>query len=152
MSGGHNGDRQSRGRGGSGHRAVPHTADVRVEAWGPNREQCMAEAVLGMVETFADVAGVRARAVRQARISGTGDEDLLAALLDEVVYRLEVDGEVPVDVEAEATDDGELDVRLAVAPLAEVEIIGAAPKAVSWSDLHVGPDVYGWCCAATVDV
>lgn len=152
MCWGESGATRGRGRGGSGHRAVPHTADVRVEAWGPNREQCMAEAVLAMVETFADVAGVRPRAVRQARITGTGDDDLLAALLDEVVFRLDVDGEVPVDVEAEAIDGDELDVRLAMAPLAEVEITGAAPKAVSWSGLRVGPDVHGWCCAATVDV
>jgi SHS2 domain-containing protein len=90
--------------------------------------------------------------VRRARITGAGDEDLLAALLDEVVFRVEVDGEVPVDAEARATGDGVLEVRLAVAPLAEVEITGAAPKGVSWGDLRVGPRADGWCCAATIDV
>nr|WP_225851121.1 archease [Streptomyces sp. HPF1205] len=143
---------RARGHGGSGHRAVPHTADVRVEAWGPNREECLAQAVTAMVETFADVRGVRPRAVRRARITGAGDEDLLAALLDEVVFRVEVDGEVPVGVDARATGDGALEVRLAVAPLAEMEITGAAPKGVSWSDLRVGPYADGWCCAVTIDV
>ncbi|MET9431413.1 MULTISPECIES: archease [unclassified Streptomyces] len=147
-----NGDEQASGRQGeSGHRTVPHTADVRIEAWGSSRELCLAEAVLGMVECFADLGGVRPTAVRQVRFDETDDDDLLAALLDEVIFRLEVHGEVPVDVEAEMTDGG-LDVRLAVAELSRVPVIGAAPKAVSWSDLHLSPGPYGWSCAATVDV
>lgn len=144
-------DRQARRLGEGGHRAVPHTADVRVEAWGASREQCLAEAVLGMVETFVDLTGARPTAVRRTRIAAAGDDDLLAALLDEVIFRLEVDGEVPVDVEADTTD-GELDVRLAMTGLAAVEITGAPPKAVSWNELRLAPDAYGWSCAVTLDV
>ncbi|POX50397.1 protein archease [Streptomyces sp. Ru71] len=143
-------DRLTRVQGGSGHRAVPHTADVRIEAWGANREDCLAEAVLGMVECFADVSRVRPTAVERLRVAGTGDDDLLAALLEEVVYRMEVHGRVPVDVEADAEDD-ELDVRLAVAELADVEITGAVPKGVSWHELHLGPGPYGWSCSVTID-
>jgi SHS2 domain-containing protein len=73
----------------SGHRAVPHTADLRIEAWGPTREQCLGEAALGMVESFADLAGVRASAVRQVRLAEASDDELLAALLEEVVFRLD---------------------------------------------------------------
>ncbi|MET9802012.1 archease [Streptomyces sp. NPDC006368] len=151
MIGDTDGDGQARGPGGSGHRTVPHTADVRIEAWGGNRELCLAEAVLGMVECFADVTGVRPVAMRRVRVAETDDDDLLAALLDEVIFRLEVHGEVPVDIEAETTDEG-LEVRLAVVDLATVPIIGAAPKAVSWSDLHLAPGPYGWSCGVTVDV
>ncbi|MDQ1012443.1 SHS2 domain-containing protein [Streptomyces sp. V4I23] len=147
-------DAQGDGRAGrqaSGHRTVPHTADVRIEAWGVSREQCLAEAVLGMVGCFADVSGVRPTAVRQVELAEADDDDLLIASLDEVIFRLEVHGEVPVDVEAEPTDGG-LDVRLAVTDVAAVRIIGAMPKAVSWSDLRLAPDPYGWSCAVTVDV
>lgn len=38
-----------------GHRSVPHTGDLRVEAWAPTREECIAEAVRGMVASFADL-------------------------------------------------------------------------------------------------
>ncbi|WP_137990989.1 archease [Streptomyces vilmorinianum] len=145
------GDRRGDTQRESGHRTVPHTADVRIEAWGASREQCLAEAVLGMVGCFADVSGVRPTAVRQVELAEADDDDLLIASLDEVIYRLEVHGEVPVDVEAETTDGG-LDVRLAVTDVAAVRIIGATPKAVSWSDLHLGPGPYGWSCAVTVDV
>ncbi|MGW6563884.1 archease [Streptomyces sp. NPDC054975] len=142
---------QVRRPGAGGHRTVPHTADVRIEAWGTSREQCLVEAVLGMVECFADVSGVRARAVRQVQMAEGSDDDLLAALLDEVVFRLEVDGEVPVDVEAE-TIDGGLDVRMAMTDVRSLPITGAVPKAVSWNELHLAPDPYGWSCAVTIDV
>ncbi|MFG3496442.1 archease [Streptomyces sp. NPDC047928] len=142
---------QARRPGEGGHRAVPHTADVRIEAWGGSREQCLAEAVLAMVECFADVSGVRADAVRQVRLAEGPDDDLLATLLEEVVFRLEVHGEVPVDVEAESVD-GDVDIRLAMTDMANVQITGAAPKAVSWNELRLAPGPYGWSCAVTVDV
>lgn len=151
MAGDMDNGEQDRRPGAGGHRTVPHTADVRIEAWGTSREQCLAEAVLGMVECFADVSGVRAKAVRRVQVAEGSDDELLAALLDEVVFRLEVDGEVPVDVEAE-TIDGGLDVRMAVTDVGSVPITGAVPKAVSWNELRLAPDPYGWACAVTIDV
>lgn len=59
-------DRQARAQGESGHRLVPHTADVRIEAWGTTWENCLVEAVLGMVDSFADVSAVRPTAVQRA--------------------------------------------------------------------------------------
>ncbi|MFI6007470.1 archease [Streptomyces sp. NPDC051243] len=144
-------DIQTRRSGGSGHRAVPHTADVRIEAWAVSRERCLVEAALGMVECFADVTAVRPTSVERVRFAEDSDEELLTALLDEVVFRLDVDGRVPVDLEADTTD-GDLDVRLALADLADVEVTGASPKGISWHGLHIGPGPYGWSCAVTVDV
>ncbi|MBO8195681.1 archease [Streptomyces oryzae] len=139
-----------------GHRAVPHTADVRIEAWGADREQCLSEAVLGMVDCFADLSGAEAHSVREVQVAGDSDADLLAALLDEVVFRLEVHGEVPVAV---GTESGGVslgretaDVRLTVTDLASVQVTGAPPKAVSWNELHLAPGPSGWSCAVTVDV
>jgi SHS2 domain-containing protein len=144
-------DIRLRRQGGSGHRALPHTADMRIEAWGASRERCLVEATRGMVECFADVTTARPTAVEHFRLAKVSDDDLLTVLLDEVIFRLEVPGMVAVDVEAE-TVDGCLDVRLALADLADVEIIGAVPKGVSWHELRIGPDPYGWSCAVTVDV
>jgi hypothetical protein len=62
-----------------------------------------------------------------------------------------VHGQVPVDVEAEAYDEG-LDVRMAVADLGVVEVIGAAPKGIAWENLRIEPGPYGWSCAVTIDV
>ncbi|WP_432194045.1 archease [Streptomyces sp. bgisy027] len=142
---------QARRRGESGHRAVPHTDDVRIEAWGVSRERCLVEAALGMVECFADVTTVRPTSVERVRLAEDTDEGLLTALLDEVAVRLDEDGRVPVDLEADAAE-GELDVRLALAELTDVRVTGIDPRGVSWHGLHIGPDPYGWSCAVTVDV
>ena len=37
----------------SGHRSVPHTADLRIEAWAPTRDGCNRQAALSTVESFA---------------------------------------------------------------------------------------------------
>ncbi|WP_236241897.1 archease [Streptomyces sp. CC228A] len=133
----------------AGHRTLPHPGDVRIEAWGETREQCLGEAVLGWVDCFADVSAAHARAVRRVRVPEESDEDLLATLLEEVVSRFDADGEVPVDVEVEATN-GDVDVRLAVADAAAVPLTGTAPTSVSWSDLHMGRGPYGWTCGVTM--
>ncbi|GHH91692.1 archease [Streptomyces capillispiralis] len=134
----------------SGHRAVAQEDEVRIEAWAASRENCLAEAVVAMVECFADVSGVRPTGAGRIRLYEASDDDLLACLLDEVLYRLQEDGQVPVDVEADEAAGG-LDVRLAVARLDDVRVTGPVPTAVAWEELRIGPGPYGWSCAVTVD-
>jgi SHS2 domain-containing protein len=136
---------------GSGHRAVPHTADVRVEAWAPTREQCIAEAVLGTVETFLDTSSVHPESSRRSRVAAHSDEDLLVAVLDEVIYYMDALGEVPVDVEVEPIN-GDVDIRFAMIDAAKLPQVGAVPKAVSWHELGLSPGPRGWSCSVTLDV
>lgn len=135
----------------SGHRAVPHTADLRIEAWGQTREECIAEAVLGTVESFLDVSGAHPTRSRQCQVSAHSDEDLLVAVLDEVVYRLDTDEEAPVDLELEPVGQG-LDVRFAMVDVRRLPQTGAVPKAVSLHDLCLAPGPAGWRCSVTLDV
>jgi hypothetical protein len=53
------------------------------------------------------------------------------AFIDEVIYRLDADGEVPVSMIVRAAPDGGVVVSFALVPAAEAEITGAAPKAAS---------------------
>jgi len=135
----------------SGHRSVPHTADVRVEAWAPTREGCIAEAVLGTVETFLDTSVVHPSSTYHCRLTANSDEDLLVAVLDEVIYIMDTIGEVPVDVELEPVD-GELDVRFATIDAGTLSQVGAIPKAVSLHELRLGTGPRGWSCSVTLDV
>ncbi|MEV6369968.1 archease [Micromonospora musae] len=135
-----------------GHRCVPHTADVRIEAWAPTREECVAEVVTALVETFTDTAGARPGPDREYETPPAHDEDLLVSVLDEVIFRMETADELPLTTEV--TDDGRggLRVRWRVTPTDAVELIGAVPKAVSLHELRFGPDEAGWSCAVTLDV
>lgn len=131
---------------------MPHTADVRFEAWAPTREGCLAEAVAALVATFADPADAPASGVGGYAVPPGPDEDLLVAVLDEVVFRLETEGVVPVATEVSADADGGLRVRWRTVGTDAVQPVGAVPKAVSLHGLRFGPEADGWCCAVTLDV
>ncbi|MGN9779632.1 archease [Micromonospora sp. H33] len=135
-----------------GHRCVPHTADVRIEAWAPTREACVAEAVTALVDTFTDPGGARPEAEREFHAPPADDEDLLVDVLDEVIFRMDTTGELPL--RTEVTDDGAggLRVRWHTVGTDAVELIGAVPKAVALHELRFGPDGPGWSCAVTLDV
>jgi SHS2 domain-containing protein len=132
---------------------VPHTADLRIEAWGSTREDCVAEAVRGLVESFADVGRTTGQRATDRHLTAGSDADLLAAAVEEVIYGLDAGGEIPTAVKVSPATDGGIDLTLWVVDAGTVEIIGAAPKAASLSGLRCAPDVSGrWSCAVTVDV
>jgi SHS2 domain-containing protein len=136
-----------------GYRRVPHTADVRIEAWAPTREECVERAVVAMVDGFVELPGEPAGAVEaRFRVPSAADPDLLTRVLDEVIYRMDTAGEVPVGVAVAAAPDGGLAVRLRVVDAGQVQVVGAVPKAVSLHELRFGPDQDGWSCRFTVDV
>ena len=134
-----------------GHRAVPHTADVRVAAWGPTRELCIAEAVLGTVEAFLDTSSAHPVSTYRCRVSATSDEDLLVAVLDEVIYLLDAAGVVPLDVELEPVN-GDLEARFETIDAASLPLVGAVPKGVSLHELYLSSGPAGWSCSVTLDV
>lgn len=141
----------------SGHRAVPHTADVRVEAWSPTAEGCIGEAVHAVVDGFADTSGARLVGERKCALTARTDEDLLVAVLEEVIYRMDADGEIPLDVEVAAIrgaagDVRESSVRFRMADAGTVELVGAVPKAVALHDLELQGGSGGWTCQVTLDV
>ncbi|SCF13283.1 SHS2 domain-containing protein [Micromonospora viridifaciens] len=135
-----------------GHRNIPHTADVRIEAWAPDREGCVAEAVAALVDTFVDVAGAGPAGETEFRVPPGADPDLLVGVLDEVIFRLDTEAVLPLATEVRPADDGGLVVRWRTTGTDEVELVGAVPKAVSLHELCFGPDRDGWACAVTLDV
>ncbi|MYV44549.1 archease [Streptomyces sp. SID2888] len=143
--GGGHGDRRG------GHRSVPHTADLRIEAWGATREECLAQAVRGVCASFLDLGETTGVRVREVLVPGDSDEDLLVGLLEEVVYRLDTEGEVPVAADL-APAEGGLRVRLQMADAGAFPVTGAVPKAVTLHELDVTGGPWGWTCSVTLDV
>ena len=64
----------------SRHGTVPHTADLRIEAWARTRDGCIGRAVLGTVESVLDTSGVRPQRIC-CRPTGDRDDDLLVRML-----------------------------------------------------------------------
>jgi SHS2 domain-containing protein len=136
----------------SGHRMLPHTADVIVEAWAPSRSGCLEELVRGLVDTFADIAGVGATREIPLEIGAADDADVVIGLLDDVCYLLDADGLVVIDVALEEEEDGNFDGTFFVAPVGAVVSIGAAPKGISRSDLEFTRVDARWRARVLVDV
>ncbi len=136
----------------AGHRLVPHTSDCIIEAWGPDRESCLAEALAALVEEFAELPDApTTRLVPVA--TGTGsDEDVLVSLLEEVIYVVDVFSVVPVRVHLGAAEGGGVAGDLEVVPASEVGLRGPMPKAVSYHELAFGPSDGSWRCHVVVDV
>lgn len=135
----------------SGHRAVPHTADLRIEAWAPSPQGCLAEAVHAMVESVVDVADAEQVATREVPLSGNDPAAWLVTLLDDVIYLMDVHGELPREVSVEPGDDG-LVARLAMVDAEVLPTVGAVPKAVALHELRFSGDADGWRCSVTLDV
>ncbi|MET9883362.1 archease [Streptomyces sp. NPDC006430] len=135
----------------SGYRGVPHTADLRVEGWAPTREECLAQAVRGVCASFLDLTGAVGTHPRDIVLRADRDEDVLVSLLEEVVYLLDTEGEVPVDVELTPVDGGVRGV-LQMADAGSLPVTGAAPKAVTLHDLAMVRGPEGWTCSVTLDV
>ncbi|MEV6162399.1 archease [Streptomyces sp. NPDC052052] len=142
--------------GARGHRTVPHTADLRVEAWAPTVEGCIGEAVRAVVEGFADTSRAATVGDRVCTVTAGADVDLLVSVLEEVVYRMDADGEIPLAVEPgairPAAHGRRLSVRFRMADAGAAEAIGAVPKAVSLHGLRLGRGPGGWTCGVTLDV
>lgn len=136
-----------------GHRTVPHTADIALEAWADDRDACLAEAVRALVETFADLGpAADAPSGREVDFPVTavreGGAALLVALLEEVIYQVEVHGRVVVDVRP-GREGG---LRLSTVPAGTVEQVGAMPKAVTTHGLRFDRTGGQWRARAVVDV
>jgi len=135
-----------------GYRVVPHTADVILEAWGPDLAACCEEAVAALASTYVDGTGAAEVERRSVHVDGESDEQLLLELLEEVIFALDTAEGVPVAATARAAVDGGLDVTLVLADPDTVEPTGSAPKAVSHSELVVERQPGRVTCRFLIDV
>jgi SHS2 domain-containing protein len=135
-----------------GHRTVPHTADLRLEAWAPSRQECLAEALRGLIDSFADVSGAPVQRITERTLLAASDADMLATAGEEIIYLLDAEGQIPVNLRVRPVTGGVVLV-LALAAADAVEITGAVPKAISFHGLRCEPDRAGrWSACMTVDV
>jgi SHS2 domain-containing protein len=87
------------------YRLVEHTADMAFEVEAPDWPGLLARAVLALSDVIRRLEGP-AEERRDVRVERADREEVLVALLDEVVYLFERDGFLPVSVtvsEATAT-------------------------------------------------
>jgi protein archease len=135
-----------------GYRLLPHTADVMVSAWAESIEDCLREAVRGLVSCFADVGPLQPRGLVGFACDPAPDQELLVELLEEAVYLIDARDVVPVQVALARGADGGLVGEFGVVPCADVPLVGPVPKAVSRHGLCMEHHDSSWQCRVLIDV
>jgi SHS2 domain-containing protein len=139
----------------AGYRLLPHTADTILETWGPTREACLEQAVVGLVAGYAQVPAAATTTRVPIRLGPDVDAELLILLLEEVIYLQEVRGVLPVgaDLRAIGGEGGDrIEGSFTVVSLDDAVEAGAVPKAVSRHEIEIGPEDGRWACRVTIDV
>jgi SHS2 domain-containing protein len=115
--------------------------------------ECLDEAARGLVEGFADVGDALATDTVPVVFDTAPDgEEAVLAVLEEIIYLVNVLGVVAVDTALEETEDGGMAGYFETAPAARVDRVGAAPQGVSRSGLEFRADDGQWRCRAVIDV
>jgi SHS2 domain-containing protein len=131
---------------------VPHTADLTLEAWGPTRSACLEEAVAGLLDATVSEVDRSAGTELPVQFGPAGDDaELLAEVLDEVLYLLDTAG-VVVGADLEDRPDGAVGGWFTVVPPGAVTVVGAVPKAVTRHRLELRDRDGTWWGRVTVDV
>lgn len=130
----------------------PAGSDLRMEVGGPDLHACLAAAVAGFAAALAEVPGNAPQRRERLELTGADPTDLLVALVDELIYRLDADGELVAGLEQLDADPQHLRATAVLVPLAATRVHGVAPKAATWhgAELAEGPD--GWRGQVTIDL
>ncbi|MGB8022296.1 MAG: archease [Candidatus Nanopelagicales bacterium] len=138
--------------GASGYRLLPHTADVQLLVWGPSREACLEQVVRAFAATFTRAEAATSREWRSVSIPAGPNEEQLVALIDEVLYLIDVDGQVPVAARVRRLPDGSVTAAFDTVPTTDVRQTGSVPKAASRHALAFARYHSGWRARVTIDV
>ncbi len=135
-----------------GHRSLPHTADLRLLAWAPTRDECVAEAVTALAASFADTRGRAAEWHLAVDLPTGTDQEVLLAALDAVIFTLDTAGAVPVTAGIDYPAAGPPTLELGLVSLAHVRLVGPAPKAATLNELRFDHHAAGCSAEVTIDV
>ena len=99
--------------------------------------------MLGTVGSFLATSLAYPKRTHRCRLTAERDDDLLVAVLEEVIYLLDTDAEAPVDLDMKGADGG-VDVTFTMVDASTLPQVGAVPKAVSLNELRLSHGQHGW--------
>jgi len=128
---------------------VEHTGELEMHVSAPTREGIYAEALRGLAEQVSEAANAEGRERRRVEITSSGPDTLLADLLNEAIYLMDVDGFVATHVEVERLEEASLRGSLVGARDPRARPLA---KAATYHGLVVRPVEDGWEGRVVLDV
>lgn len=87
-----------------GHETIEHIADMGIRGWGATKEDAFREVGLALAELMLDVEDIDAEDKIEVECSEPELEDLLVEFLNSLLYRLDVEELVCVDLDVESIE------------------------------------------------
>jgi SHS2 domain-containing protein len=134
---------------------LEHTADLRIRVRGPDEAALLESAALAMAELMVEMpAGAGGDGERDValEVRGRFAEERLMALLKELLYRFDVEAELPVAAHVRLEGERVIYEGRAVRFDPERHEGLREIKAVTWHELEVEADDDGWTAAIVFDV
>ncbi|MFP4051851.1 MAG: archease [Thermoplasmata archaeon] len=119
-----------------------HTADVGINAWGPNIEEAFSEAGKGLYSIITDLDKVDCIIEEEIEIKEDNLETLIVKFLSELIYLFEVKSYLFCDFDVNIKKNEELELKV-IAKGEEMDLnkhdMDTAVKGVSYHDIKVDP-------------
>lgn len=131
---------------------VGRGSDIAIDVAGPTAEACLTAAVAGLAAAVGEVRETASRRDEQITVVGEVPVNLLVDLVDELIVRLDADGELAVGLRGARIDDDGLHGALELVALADVSVRGGAPKAATWHGARLAPAGDGWTGHVMIDM
>jgi len=129
-----------------------HTADVAVEATGPDLDATFAAVADGMAAAMCEAVPAGGDRFDLAATAGNR-EALLFDYLDELIYERDVRGVIPVDSEATVSEnDGTWAVTASARGVPLDRVSARDLKAVTYSEMDLSETADGWHAYVVFDV
>lgn len=134
------------------YRLVGRGSDLGIDVTGATAEACLAAAVAGIAAAVGTPGDTATRRAEPVALTGATAVELLVGLVDEVIVRLDADGDLAVGLTGARIDDDGLTGALQLVTLADVARRGSAPKAATWHGARLEADGDHWTGHVTIDL
>lgn len=134
------------------YRLVGRGSDLGIDVTGPTAEACLTAAVAGVAAMVGGTDDAARRHDASITIVGDAPVDLLVGLVDEVIVRLDADGQLAVGLRDVGIDDNGLRGVLELVALEDVARHGRAPKAATWHGARLERDDDRWTGHVMIDL
>jgi SHS2 domain-containing protein len=137
----------------AGYELVDHTADIGVRAWGHTREEVFELAAEGMFSLICDPMTIDAKETLEVEAEAAQPDLLLAAWLNELLYRFEASSVVFETFEVTELTDTRVQARVSGEPLdPRRHALCGGVKAATLHQLSLQPSDKGWEGFVLLDV
>lgn len=131
---------------------LPHTADVKFQAFGKNLEECFENAFLALREVMFGDLEIEGSIKKKIKIKGKDLENLLYNFLEEFLYLLDTEEFVSLKLENVKVDKKNFLIEAEVnGNIGRVRISNPV-KAITYHDMFIKKEKNKYICQVVVDV